>query len=196
VKEKLASLPSTSRLTELFREPAFKRVWGQLAFRAARHLIHLRKFRGISQSDVADRMGTSQSKVARIEAGEVNLTLKSLERAAHALNGRVCLAIEPAEMEFPKMPDWWKTPHLACASPLQIVGTARFHAQDGIAIGAGWLEKRGTMQSEASAPVSWYEVAGRDVEEAQLVELPQPALPEIATKSLTEVAGSTPTGAT
>ena len=40
---------------------------------------------GLSQTEVAARMMTSQSAVARIEAGEVDIRLSTLERYAAAL---------------------------------------------------------------------------------------------------------------
>jgi transcriptional regulator with XRE-family HTH domain len=40
---------------------------------------------GLSQTEVAARMGTSQSAVARLESGEVDARLSTLERYAVAL---------------------------------------------------------------------------------------------------------------
>jgi predicted transcriptional regulator len=40
---------------------------------------------GLSQTQVAARMGTSQSAVARLESGEVDVRLSTLERYAAAL---------------------------------------------------------------------------------------------------------------
>ncbi len=44
---------------------------------------------GLSQTEVAARMGTSQSAVARLEAGTADLRLSTLERYASALGGRI-----------------------------------------------------------------------------------------------------------
>ena len=53
-------------------------------------------------------MGTSQPKIARIESGEENITLRTLERLCSALNGRLRLAVEPAEVHFPRIErPWW-----------------------------------------------------------------------------------------
>lgn len=51
----------------------------------AGELVSLRRAAGLSQTEVAARMGTSQSAVARLEAGEGDLRLSSLERYAAAL---------------------------------------------------------------------------------------------------------------
>ncbi len=52
-------------------------------------LVKLRQDAGLSQTEVAARMGTSQSAVARLEAGQGDLRLSSLERYAAALGRRI-----------------------------------------------------------------------------------------------------------
>lgn len=54
-----------------------------------RALAALREELGLSQTLVAARMGTSQSAVARLEAGEVDTKLSTVERLAAALGQRV-----------------------------------------------------------------------------------------------------------
>jgi transcriptional regulator with XRE-family HTH domain len=44
---------------------------------------------GLSQTEVAARMGTSQSAVARLESGDADVRLSTLERYAAALNLRL-----------------------------------------------------------------------------------------------------------
>ncbi len=50
-----------------------------------RHLAERRRAAGLSQADVAERMRTSQSAVARLEANRGDLRLSTLERYAQAL---------------------------------------------------------------------------------------------------------------
>ena len=45
----------------------------------------LRKKEGISQSELADKIGTTQSNVARMEAGQQNFTTDTLQKIASAL---------------------------------------------------------------------------------------------------------------
>ena len=59
---------------------------GQLT--ALRHRI------GLSQAEVAQRMGTSQSAVARFEAGDLDVRLSTVERYASALGGKLEWRIE------------------------------------------------------------------------------------------------------
>ena len=55
----------------------------------AGELVTLRQAAGLSQTEVAARMGTSQSAVARLESGAGDLRLSSLERYAAALGRQI-----------------------------------------------------------------------------------------------------------
>jgi transcriptional regulator with XRE-family HTH domain len=52
-------------------------------------LVRERQALGLSQTEVAARMGTSQSAVARLERGDADVRLSTLERYAAALERRV-----------------------------------------------------------------------------------------------------------
>jgi predicted transcriptional regulator len=52
----------------------------------AEELVGRRMALGLSQTAVAARMGTSQSAVARLETGEVDVRLSTLERYAAAVD--------------------------------------------------------------------------------------------------------------
>lgn len=52
---------------------------------------------GLSQTEVAARMGTSQSAVARLEAGAADIRLSTLERYAAALGHALSWHIEIEE---------------------------------------------------------------------------------------------------
>jgi ribosome-binding protein aMBF1 (putative translation factor) len=54
-----------------------------------RELAARREELGLSQTVVAARMGTSQSAVARLEAGEIDAKLSTVERFAAALGQKV-----------------------------------------------------------------------------------------------------------
>ncbi len=56
-------------------------------------LVAERRAAGLSQADVADRMGTSQPAVARVEAGAVDVRLSTLERYAAAVGRRLELRL-------------------------------------------------------------------------------------------------------
>lgn len=52
-------------------------------------LVASRRRHGFSQTDIAARMGTSQSAVARLERGDIDPRLSTLERYAAAVGGTV-----------------------------------------------------------------------------------------------------------
>jgi predicted transcriptional regulator len=52
----------------------------------AEELVERRVSLGLSQTEVAARMGTSQSAVARLETGQVDIRLSTLERYAAAVD--------------------------------------------------------------------------------------------------------------
>ena len=56
--------------------------------RVARQIFDARKKAGVSQPELARRLGTSQAAVSRMEAGAQNMTIDLIENVAHALGGR------------------------------------------------------------------------------------------------------------
>lgn len=63
------------------------------------HLAGHRRSRGLSQTEVAARMGTSQSAVARLEAGRGDLRLSTLQRYAAALDHTMHVGVAIDEEE-------------------------------------------------------------------------------------------------
>jgi ribosome-binding protein aMBF1 (putative translation factor) len=53
--------------------------------RLAMEIHRLREKRGLSQRELAERLGTTQSAVARLEAGNVSPSLPTLDEVANAL---------------------------------------------------------------------------------------------------------------
>lgn len=56
-------------------------------------LSELRRRRGLSQTDVAARMGTSQSALARLESGQTDVRVSTLARYAAALDADIGFAV-------------------------------------------------------------------------------------------------------
>ena len=65
-------------------------------FRLARVLIETRSRARLSQAELAARMKTSQSYIARIESGRVRPSTAVLERLAKATGTRLRIVFEPA----------------------------------------------------------------------------------------------------
>ena len=57
--------------------------------RLVRDLAEQRQATGLSQTEVAARMGTSQSAVARLESGTADVRASTLERYAAAVGGQI-----------------------------------------------------------------------------------------------------------
>jgi len=62
-------------------------------YQLARQLIEARTAAGLSQVEVAERMGTKQSEVSRIEGGRQNISMAKLRRYASALGREVQVAL-------------------------------------------------------------------------------------------------------
>ncbi len=79
-----------------FREMALRRPADEQVARMAeergrlvRELAEQRQAAGLSQTEVAARMGTSQSAVARLESGTADVRASTLERYAAAVGGQI-----------------------------------------------------------------------------------------------------------
>ena len=80
---------------ERLRDPGFRAAVERLepAYQVAR----LRMLRGLTQEELARRVGTSQPSIARLEAGTSQPRLSFLRRVVDALGGRLEVRIELAE---------------------------------------------------------------------------------------------------
>lgn len=75
---------------DLLKDPAVRAEYDALAeeFAIARELIAARARAGLSQAEVAARMGTTQSTIARLESGRTLPSLRTLSRYAAATGSR------------------------------------------------------------------------------------------------------------
>lgn len=83
---------SLSRMkAELMTDEEFRREYESLEdeFSVAAQLIEARMKANLTQEEVARRMGTTQSVVARLESGKPQPSLRSLRRYASAVGGRL-----------------------------------------------------------------------------------------------------------
>lgn len=71
-----------------FREMALRRMSADRR-RLVADLTAQRRSAGLSQTEVAARMGTSQSAVARLESGDADLRVSTLERYAAAIGSQL-----------------------------------------------------------------------------------------------------------
>ena len=94
-----------SRLRDLHEkwldEPAYREEYERLGpeFELVRALIEARAGAGLTQAELAERMGTTQSVIARLESGRVQPTTATLQRLARATGTRLKIAFEPVGAE-------------------------------------------------------------------------------------------------
>ena len=82
---------------KLLAKPAVRQAYDAQApeFELARELIAARTKAGLTQGDVAARMGTTQSVVARIESGLGTPSMRTVQRFASAVGARAVVRMEP-----------------------------------------------------------------------------------------------------
>jgi DNA-binding XRE family transcriptional regulator len=78
-------------------DPAFRAEYEALEpeFQVIGELIRARKRASLTQAQLAERMGTTQSAVARLESGGRVPSIATLRRYAEATGARLRLVIEP-----------------------------------------------------------------------------------------------------
>ncbi len=84
--------------SRMLANPDVKREYDALApaFEIAAELLRARKRTGLSQAELAQRMGTSQSAIARLESGETLPSTKTLLRFAEATGTKIQLRLSAA----------------------------------------------------------------------------------------------------
>jgi ribosome-binding protein aMBF1 (putative translation factor) len=71
---------------EWLKDADFAKAYADLEveFEIALELIKARKLSGLTQGEIAAKMGTTQSVIARLESGKATPSIKTLEKYAHA----------------------------------------------------------------------------------------------------------------
>lgn len=92
------TIPFEEVKAQWMKDPAFKAEYDKLApeFEIATELILARRRAGLSQEELAERMGTSQSAIARLESGRSLPSAKTLLRFAAATGSKVNLRLTAA----------------------------------------------------------------------------------------------------
>jgi predicted transcriptional regulator len=73
---------------EILSDKKTKKVYDnlELEFQVIESIIRKRNELGLTQKELANRMGTKQSSIARLESGDYNPTISFLKKTAKALN--------------------------------------------------------------------------------------------------------------
>lgn len=82
---------------ELLQNPAVQQEYDALAdeFELINTLIAARTRSGLTQKQLADRMGTTQSVIARLESGKTAPSVTTLKRYASATGSHLQVALTP-----------------------------------------------------------------------------------------------------
>ncbi len=87
-KNKKIEYPSFDKiLAERLKDPEFKRYYDEYGrqLEIAYQILQLRKKKKMTQAELAKRIGTKQSNVARMETGQQNFTIDMLQKIASVL---------------------------------------------------------------------------------------------------------------
>ena len=84
-------------LAEQMKNPEFKKEYDALEpeFAIKKAIYTARKTSGLSQLDLAERTGIPQASISRLEHGNANPSIRTLQRLADGMNMRIKLEFVP-----------------------------------------------------------------------------------------------------
>ena len=82
--------------SQWMKDPEFKKAYEdlELEYEIALELIQARMNSGLTQAEIASRMGTTQSVVARLESGRILPSVKTLHQYAKATGKNLHVSLE------------------------------------------------------------------------------------------------------
>ena len=82
-------------LREELKDPESKKYYDEYGrqLEIAYRILELRKNKGLSQAELAKKVGTKQSNIARIEAGKQNFSISTLEKIAKVFGCELKISI-------------------------------------------------------------------------------------------------------
>ena len=90
---------TTTLHSRWLKTPGYKEAFdaSQAEFELARQLIETRIKSGLSQGELASKMGTSQSTIARLESGTSMPSMRTLTKFAQATNSQLQILFKPVK---------------------------------------------------------------------------------------------------
>ncbi len=78
-------------LERSLQDPEFRRAWEEreLKYQIISEFIRLRNEKKMTQAELAEKAGTTQAVISRLERGNANLTLSMMERIAKVFGRKV-----------------------------------------------------------------------------------------------------------
>ncbi|OGF19743.1 hypothetical protein A3D54_02180 [Candidatus Falkowbacteria bacterium RIFCSPHIGHO2_02_FULL_45_15] len=94
-RKKVVLIDFDDYLKQELKDPEFKRLYDEYGkqLEISYQLLQLRKQQKLSQAQLAKKIGTTQSNVARMEAGRQNFTIDILQKVASALGKELKISI-------------------------------------------------------------------------------------------------------
>ena len=85
-------------LTDQMQDPTFKAEWDALQPERAiiEAVIDARTAAGLTQKELAEKSGIAQSDISKLENGNANPSLRTLQRLAHGMGMRLRIEFLPA----------------------------------------------------------------------------------------------------
>lgn len=80
-------------------------------------VLKSRKYRNLTQQELADRMGTDRARLSKIESGNANPTVALLEKIADALDMTLKIDFVPKEKTESKEVNWMPKEYLEIGLP-------------------------------------------------------------------------------
>jgi ribosome-binding protein aMBF1 (putative translation factor) len=84
-----------SKIEAFKKDPELKKAYDalELEFSIIEQVIRKRLDKGLSQKQLAEKIGTKQSAIARLESGNSNPSVAFLEKVAKALGGKLQISL-------------------------------------------------------------------------------------------------------
>lgn len=87
----MKTIPFEELKARFMQDPAFAAAYDEAVeeYAALEAMIKARAGAGVTQAELAERMGTTQSAIARLEGGRVSPSVATLQKYARALGKRL-----------------------------------------------------------------------------------------------------------
>lgn len=93
--DKYDPIPFEDVLSKALKDPEIKKGYDalELEFSIIEQVIRKRLEKGLSQKQLAEKIGTKQSAISRLEGGDSNPSIAFLEKVAKALGGKLQISL-------------------------------------------------------------------------------------------------------
>jgi len=80
---------------ELLKDPEYKKAYDdlELEYSIIAQVIQKRLEKGLSQKQLAEKIGTKQSAISRLEGGDISPSIAFLEKVAKALGSKLQISL-------------------------------------------------------------------------------------------------------